>query len=124
MRKIAPIAALLAALAALGGCAHTTPTRGHEVQVRGRGRAVNEVELQQDVQRFTARLMASTHNAAYPISQSFDPAQRMEALRLLLVWQSSALDITMGPVPAVNLLDMIVFVSLSRSVFDRYWLPE
>lgn len=48
---------------------------------------------------------------------------REEALRENLLYASSALEIATGPSASVNLLDMFVFVHLSRTVLERHWIP-
>ena len=49
---------------------------------------------------------------------------RDEALRKNLLYASSAMEIAAGPFPEINLLDMIVFIRLSRSVLASHWIPE
>jgi len=46
------------------------------------------------------------------------------ALRRLLLYGSSTLDIASGPRPEVNVVDMLVFVSLSRQTLENYWIPK
>jgi hypothetical protein len=45
-------------------------------------------------------------------------------LKHRLTYISSALDISLGPSPEANLLDMIAFIELSRSALERYWIPK
>src|SRR5262249_11073733 len=40
-----------------------------------------------------------------------------------VLYVSSALEIATGPDPEVNLLDMVVFVHLSRAVLEKHWIP-
>ena len=45
-------------------------------------------------------------------------------MRQVLLYQSSAVDITTEPQPEVGLLDMLVFITLSKESFESYWLPK
>jgi hypothetical protein len=82
---------------------------------------ITQAELQQDLQRVASELFARFTEASLPLEHR--PTEiRDEGLRYLLRVDSSALDIVTGPTPETNLLDMVVFVRLSRSVFERHWL--
>jgi hypothetical protein len=80
--------------------------------------------LQQDLQRFTGNFFDGIVDAADPLVKSHDPALREAALRRVLLYSSSSLDIATGPLVQTNLLDMVVFVELSQSVLERYWIPR
>jgi hypothetical protein len=86
--------------------------------------AVSEFELQQELERFTMRFSDRVTQAATTLEQSPQPIVRNEALRKALLYVSAATEIATGPFPDVNLLDMIVFVQLSRSVLDSHWIPD
>jgi hypothetical protein len=121
-------AALCIASLALGACA-TAPARGARdvrfgTKQERSGEAVSEVELQEDLQRFTGQFINLVGQAAATSVDTKDIAARDAALRRALVYDSAALDIATGPLPEVNLLDMVVFISLSRSSIDRYWVPK
>lgn len=85
---------------------------------------MTETEIQQDVQRFTGDFMARVGDAADALLEQLGPTGREQLLRRTLVYDAAVLDIATGPVPPVNLLDMLVFVSLARTLFEQYWLPE
>lgn len=85
---------------------------------------MTQAELQQDVQRFTSDLMFGVAEAVAPIEAHPDPEVRRTGLRRVLVYHSTALDIATGPFPEINLVDMLVFVSLSRRVLEQHWVPE
>lgn len=114
---------------ALGACATAAPAAGsRDVRFGGaekhEGPAVSEVELQQDLQRFTGQFTDLITQAA---STAFDPQdskQQQTALRQVLVWDSAAIDIATGPLPDVNLLDMLVFIGLSRWTLEKHWVPN
>jgi ferritin-like metal-binding protein YciE len=44
-------------------------------------------------------------------------------MRQVLVYSSSALEIASGMTPETSLLDMMVFVSLSRRLLEKHWVP-
>jgi hypothetical protein len=85
---------------------------------------MRDVELQQDLQRYAAQFAETVTQAMEELERSPDQRISDEALRRNLAYASAAIDIATGPFPEVNLLDMIVFVRLSRSAADRYWVPE
>lgn len=89
-----------------------------------RPESMNQVELQEEVQRFSADLSSRLTDAAQPLMQSDDAKLREAAIKRVLLYQSSVLDIATGARPEVDLLDMTVFIGLSRSVFERHWLQE
>jgi hypothetical protein len=107
-------------------CSHTSSSAGKDVRLAGKkgGRKVTQAELQQDVQRFSSELTADLVDAMTPLRQSPDPAVRNAATRQLLVYGSSALEIATEPMPEVSLLDMMVFVALSRDTLETYWVPK
>ncbi len=85
---------------------------------------MSQIELQQDIQRFTSDFTSHLGEASERIAEVSEPRQRELALRRVVVYASNALDITTGPFPEINLADMIVFVTMSRHAFDRHWQPE
>jgi hypothetical protein len=87
-------------------------------------RAVSELELQQEIERFTMRFADRVTQAASTLEHSLQPNVRDEALRRNLLYVSSATEIATGPFPDVNLLDMMVFLHLSRSVLEHHWIPD
>lgn len=123
------LAVVCIASLALGACATAAPSPGsRDVRFGGaekhEGPAVSEVELQQDLQRFTGQFTDLITQAA---STAFDPSdskQQQAALHRVLIWDSSALDIATGPFPEINLLDMVVFITLCRSTIEKHWAPN
>ncbi len=85
---------------------------------------VSELELQQDLQRFAARFVERITQCAENLQASPRADVRQEALRKNLLYASSATEIATGPSARVNLLDMFVFVHLSRAVLERHWIPS
>jgi hypothetical protein len=85
---------------------------------------MDDIELQQDVERHASQLTERVTQALEPLELSSDAAISDTALRHNLLCASAAVDIATGPFPNVNLLDMIVFVRLSREVVEEYWVPK
>lgn len=84
---------------------------------------MDEHELTQELQRFTTRFTDRVEQATEPLEHSPSQRVRDEALRKTLGYMSSALEIATGPDPEIDLLDMIVFVRLCRTVLDKHWIP-
>jgi hypothetical protein len=82
-----------------------------------------EPELQQELQRFTTQFADRITQATETLERSLPPGVRDEALRKNLLYVSSALEVATGADPEINLLDMIVFVRLSKTVLDKHWIP-
>jgi hypothetical protein len=85
---------------------------------------LHEMELQQELQRFTTQFTDRITQAMETLESAAPPGVRDEAMRKNLLYVSSAMEIAAGPVPEVNLLDMIVFVRLCRGVLERHWIPK
>jgi len=107
-----------------GGGGELVETRAAALAPAARRELVSQAELQQDLQRFVAGFSGQINQATQAImadssSKLFEPA-----LRHTLHALSSSMDIVAGPAPEVNLLDMVVFVSLSREVFVTHDLPK
>lgn len=85
--------------------------------------ALSEYELQEELERFTARFADRITQATAALDSSEHPRIRDEALRKNLLYVSSAMEIATGLSSETNLLDMVVFVRLCRAVLDRHWLP-
>lgn len=85
---------------------------------------IPELELQQELQRFTTRFLDRIGQAATTLQESQRHEVFEEALRKNLLYASSATEIATGPSAPVNLLDMFVFIRLCRAVLGKYWIPE
>ena len=81
------------------------------------------LDLQDALQRFTTRFADRVTQAMEALERSSQAGLRDEALRKNLLYVSSALEIASGPDPEVNLLDMTVFVRLSRAALQKHWIP-
>jgi hypothetical protein len=86
---------------------------------------VPQQELQEDIQRFAALLMERTGQVAVQIMGSSKPDEvSTEALRRALTYESATLGIATEPLPEIAVLDMLVFLRLSRQVLVDYWIPK
>jgi len=82
-------------------------------------------QLQSEIMRFVLRYQAS-------MTQAFDDqiaAEQNVALRTKLQETKLAnligvTNIVLQPYPEVNLLDLIVLLSLTRMVWEQYWMPD
>ncbi|MDX2089831.1 MAG: hypothetical protein SFX73_18390 [Kofleriaceae bacterium] len=82
------------------------------------------LELQQELQRFATRFLDRISQAVSDLERSPHAAVRDEGLRKSLLYASSAMEIATGPSAEVNLLDMFVFVRLSRTLLEKHWIPR
>lgn len=106
----------------LASCSSPQPRSARDVSANGK--RVTEAELQQDVERFTSRFMESVAETSAPLTLIEDPGVRQLAMRQVLVYSSSALEIASGMTPETSLLDMMVFVSLSHRLLEKHWIPS
>jgi hypothetical protein len=83
-----------------------------------------ELELQQEMQRFATEFADRITQATDVLEGSRRRDVRDEALRKNILYVASALEIATGPIAEINLVDMIVFVRLSRAVLERHWIPD
>jgi hypothetical protein len=85
---------------------------------------MHQAELQQDIERFTAQFLERVTQATEALEASTRSAVSTSALRKNVLYASSAIDIVSGSLPEVDLLDMLVFVRLSRLVLEEHWIPQ
>lgn len=122
--RYASIAVFAASLCLLFGCQHVVPASARHVQIKGNRVPMTQAELQQDLQRISGTMSQRISQAAEPLAKSPEPRIAEQALRRVLLYQSSVLDIVSGQTPEANLLDLLVFTTLSRSAFEHHWVPE
>jgi hypothetical protein len=109
------------AVTTLASCSSPEPRSARDVSRTGN--RVTEAELQQDVERFTTRFLENVAEASAPLTLLDDAGTRQIAMRQVLVYSSSALDIASEMTPETSLLDMMVFVSLSHRLLETHWVP-
>jgi hypothetical protein len=123
---------LLVALALLG-CA-STHSQPRDVTFQtlpggtakpGAGAKMTQFELQQIVQRFTSGFADSMLETGLTVvDEAEDPELQRQMLGRVTSYYSAALDVALGALPEVSVLDMLVFLRLSRSVIERHWKPK
>jgi hypothetical protein len=84
---------------------------------------MDELEVTQELQRFTTRFTERVAQATEVLERSPSQRVRDEALRKTLGYISSAIEIATGPYAEIDVLDMVVFVHLCRTVLDKHWIP-
>jgi hypothetical protein len=100
----------------LVGCASTpeaSPQKMSQLQL--------QEQLQRFYTRFTERLVENLTNTLTILK---DPKLSETSYRQYLLYDSEALKIVTGPYPEINMLDMLVFVKLSKSAVKEYWIPN
>jgi hypothetical protein len=85
---------------------------------------LSDLELQQELERFATQFSDRVTQAAERLERSPRERVRDEALKKSLLYVSSAIEIATGPYPEVNILDMVVFIRLARTVLERHWIPN
>lgn len=85
---------------------------------------MDQLELQEDVQRFYSRFVERVVQAYYDQGMRNDVKQGENSLREYLLYESEALKIATGPYPEVNILDMLVFIKLNKVVVRDFWIPK
>jgi hypothetical protein len=84
---------------------------------------MQQTELQQSLQRFSGTFSDRVSQAMSNLFDSDQVEIRDTALREAILYLSSALSIATGPIPEVNLLDMVVFVRLCGDILEEHWIP-
>jgi hypothetical protein len=84
---------------------------------------VEELELQQELQRFVSQFAARVVQATDALQRSPRGSVRNEGLKKSLVYIASAMEVATGPSPSVSLLDMVVLIRISRTALDKHWIP-
>ena len=82
-------------------------------------------EVQSELMAFADRYFAATLQAAKTLERALEtPESRYTAAAARLVALVVTTDIAASPNPGGALLDMTVFVTLKRMVWEDYWMPE
>jgi hypothetical protein len=87
------------------------------------GQRINQIQLQENLQRFAGVFTDRILQASEPLASSTAP-MRVSAMRQVLLYSSAVLDIATGRFPEANLLDMLAFLGLCRAIIEEYWIPE
>jgi hypothetical protein len=75
--------------------------------------------LQEELERYSGRLIDRLTQIMEPLLESHEHRVRRTAVHRLLRYVAAVLDIASGPVPEVNLLDLLVLVKLARAALAR-----
>ncbi len=85
---------------------------------------VDEAEIQQDVQRIASSASNLLIQAVLEAGAKSPPRVADELKRRLLSDGSALLELSTGPSPVNNLLDLAVFFRLSRQTLEEFWVPR
>lgn len=123
------VGVLLVALGAGCGMVHRVATvGGSTTQAVTHGKedkpAVDPVELQQTLMRFADEFSARVIVSSEKLRRGGKPLDRVELLRWKIIAGSQAWSIASGPNAFANLLDMTVFVTLTRMTVEQQWEPR
>lgn len=81
-------------------------------------------ELRDEVQRFAYRFVTHVNEPLRTVGGANSPPgvrKVVQRMKFSNTW--SAVDIAIGPNPELNLIDMMVYVTLSRMLMEDYWVP-
>lgn len=115
------IAALLILI--ILGCAQPSRLGTRDIYVGGKKTKVSQIELQQDLERFTSEFMGRVVQESERLIRD-NPSIERPVIRQTLLYTTAALDIATETFPEIGLLDMLVFIALSRGTLEAYWIPE
>ena len=114
-------------VAAVVSCTSSGATSGSRDQATTTTQASRQTqqEVQSELMAFADRYFAATLEAAKILERASDtPESRYTAAAARLVALVVVTDIAASPNPGGALLDMTVFVTLRRMVWEEYWRPE
>lgn len=135
-RKFMPLGLLLgifSLLMIIAGCAAVTTGASRSQEKSASQQAVERVgpgqlsrkELQAALMSFADTFNVTISQAVIIMADQLDtPDARLAASRMKVYAVSSAVDIVTGPYPGIALLDMLVFVTLNRIVWEDYYLAK
>ena len=90
---------------------------------KGKG-AADPVEVQQTLMRFAGEFSIQMIAGIDQLRRGTNDIDPAEALKWKIVIVSESCSIVSGPNAVANLLDMTVFVTLSRLAIQEYWQPK
>jgi len=117
-RRLCPVSLLFTVLLLVG-------TSSSAAEEKEDARGITQEELRHEIMRFAGRSAERVDDAYFKLEEHFKTLKaRRAALENSSAYVTSALDIAIGPNPEVNMLDMVVFVTLTRIVVEEYWVPQ
>lgn len=86
---------------------------------------ITQGQLREEVQRFAYRFASHANEPMGIIAKSATSSNiRQQAHQMKFTNTWTVVDIAIGPNPEVNLIDMLMFVTLSRMIVEDYWAPK
>lgn len=99
-------------------CSCASSTQGNQAKM-------SQLQLQEQMQRFYTRF---TERLVESLSANLSIAQNIKlseiSYKQYLLYDQEALKIVTGPYPEINMLDMLVFIKLSKTAVKDYWIPN
>ena len=86
--------------------------------------AVDPVEVQQTLLRFADDFSAGMTVCVDKLQRGTNALDRAEVLQWKIALGTETCSIASGPNAVANLLDMTVFVTVTRTAVEEHWLPE
>lgn len=114
-------AAALASCASLGGSSRASNDDPTAAETSRK----SQQQVQSELMAFADRFFAVTLDAANTLESALDtPESRYTAAGARFVGLMVTTDIAASPNPGGAVLDMCVYVTLKRMVWEEYWMPE
>jgi hypothetical protein len=86
---------------------------------------ITQGQLREEIQRFAYRFASHANEPVAIIAKSATSSNvRQQAHQLKFAYTWTVVDIAIGPNPEVNMIDMLMFVTLSRMIAEDYWVPQ
>ncbi|MGD8370647.1 MAG: hypothetical protein PVF76_01445 [Syntrophobacterales bacterium] len=131
--RLISILLTVALMAINGGCA-TAPSRSDapakeitltRLEEKEAGEPITEQEVESAVARFAAEYLDRVGQAMDELKlETTSPRIRAELVALQLDYLQAVVNITIGPEPEINLVDMLVFMTLGRIALEEYFVPQ
>lgn len=86
--------------------------------------AADPVELQQTLLRFADEYLTRMASSMDKLRQGNNAVDRAKILQSKIDIGTATCSIASGPNPIANLLDMTIFVTVTRASLEEYWVPE
>jgi hypothetical protein len=121
------IAVILIGAAATTSCRSSRQTLGNQAEpdLSAESSKKSQQQVQSELMAFADRFFAASLESAKTLEAAQQsPEGRYTAAGARLVGLVVTTDIAASPNPAGALLDMTVFVTLKRMVWEAYWMPE
>ena len=118
-------------LVAVAGCQlvqHAANVPGQAVRAVTPGKsaapAVDPVELQQTLLRFTDEYTTRMYAGINKLQHGTNAPDQAEVLQWKIAVGSESCAIASGPNPVAGMLDMTIFVTVTRLALEQHWVPD